>query len=148
MEFKRVLVGVDGSPAADAAARWAAGVVGEDGEVIAVHATGTALIGQAAASAATGLGMFPHTASRKEEAKRVLEQWCESFRDAGVKYRGVVADAEPVKALLDTARREDADLIVIGHRGESGFVHRLVQGLSDHLIDHAHRPVVVVPSPG
>jgi len=146
MEFKRILVGIDGSPAADAAARWAARAVAEDGEVIAVHATGTALIGQAAASAATGLGMFPHVASRKEEARQILDGWCASFRDAGVKYRGIVSDSDPVRALLETARREDADVIVIGHRGENGFVHRLFQGLSDHLIDHAHQPVVVVPS--
>lgn len=148
MEFKRVLVGVDGSPAAAAAAQWAAEAVKEGGEVIAVHATGSALIGQAAASAATGLGMFPHAASRKDEARRMLEQWCECFRDTGVTYRPIVSHADPVKALLDTARHEDADVIVIGHRGGSGFVHRLVQGLSDHLIDHANRPVVVVPSSG
>ena len=146
MELKRVLVGVDGSAAAEAAVRWAAEAVATGGEVVAVHATGTALIGQAAASAATGLGMFPHVAGRKEEAQRVLDEWCAPLRSFGVKYRAVVSDAEPVRALLDAARREDADLIVIGHRNGSGLVHRLVQGLSDHLIDHARRPVVVVPS--
>src|SRR5919205_676796 len=102
MGIKRVLVGVDGSPASEAAARWAADLVGFDGEVIAVYATGTALIGQAAASAATGLGMFPHVPSRKEAGQKVLEQWCASFRDSGVAYRAVVADADPVRALLNT----------------------------------------------
>jgi nucleotide-binding universal stress UspA family protein len=148
MELKRVLVGVDGSAAAQAAIAWAAGAVGPGGEVVAVHASGTALIGQAAASAATGLGMFPHVADRKEEARRTLEGWCAPLRVSGVAYRLVVSDADPVRALLDNARREDTDLIVIGHRSGSGLVHRLVQGLSDHLIDHAQRPVVVVPSPG
>ena len=61
-------------------------------------------------------------------------------------YRTVVSDTDPVRALLQTARREQADLIVIGHQCDSGFVHRLMQGLSDHLIDHAKLPVVVVPS--
>jgi nucleotide-binding universal stress UspA family protein len=146
MELRRVLVGVDGSEAAQAAVRWASEAVGPGGEIVAVHSTGTALIGQAAASAATGLGMFPPNGGRKEEAKRALEEWCAPLQASGVAYRMVVSDAEPVRALLDSARREDADLIVIGHRNGSGFVHRLVQGLSDHLIDHAQRPVVVVPS--
>ena len=146
MEFKRIVVGVDGSAAAEAAVRWAAEVVASGGEVVAVHSTGTALIGQAAASAATGLGMFPHVTDRKGETKRALEEWCAPLRDSGAAYRMVVSDADPVKALLDAARREDADLIAIGHRNGSGFVHRLMQGLSDHLIDHARRPVVVVPS--
>jgi nucleotide-binding universal stress UspA family protein len=147
MELKRVLVGVDGSAAAQAAVRWAAEAVGPGGEVVAVHSTGTALIGQAAASAATGLGMFPPHLGRKEEAKRALEEWCAPLRISGVAYRTVVSDAEPVRALLDCARREGVDLIVIGHRNGSGFVHRVVQGLSDHLIDQSPRPVVVVPSP-
>ena len=147
MELKRVLVGVDGSAAAQAAIQWAVDAVTPGGEVVAVHATGTALIGQAAASAATGLGMFPHVAGKKEETMHRLEGWCAPLRNSGVTYRMVVSDAEPIRALLDNAHREDADLIVIGHRNGSGFVHRLMQGLSDHLIDHAHRPVVVVPSP-
>jgi len=46
---------------------------------------------------------------------------------------------------LGTARREDADAIVIGRQGDTGLLHRLFQGVSDHLVDHARRPVVVVP---
>jgi nucleotide-binding universal stress UspA family protein len=67
------------------------------------------------------------------------------LRGSDVAHRMIVSDADPVHALLDVAHRENVDLIVIGHQGNSGFVHRLVQGLSDHLIDHARRPVVVVP---
>jgi nucleotide-binding universal stress UspA family protein len=91
--------------------------------------------------------MFPHVPNMKEEAKHTMEEWCACLRNSGVAYRVVVSDADPVRALLETARREDAGLIVIGHRNGSGFVHRLMQGLSDHLIDHAQTPVVVVPSP-
>jgi nucleotide-binding universal stress UspA family protein len=146
MAFKRILVGVNGAAPAAAALRWAADNVAEGGEVIAVHASGAALIGQAAASAATGLGMFPNLKSRKEEALRALEGWCLPLQATGVRYRTVVSDTDPVRALLNTARMEQTDVIVIGHQCDSGFVHRLVQGLSDHLIDHARQPVVVVPS--
>jgi nucleotide-binding universal stress UspA family protein len=146
MGFKRILVGLNGSAAAAAAMQWAIGAIEEGGEVIAVHASGAALIGQAAASAATGLGMFPNLKTRKEEARLMLEGWCLPLQEAGVNYRTVVSDTDPVHALLNTARKEQTDLIVIGHQCDSGFVHRLVQGLSDHLIDHAKQPVVVVPS--
>ena len=146
MELRRVLVGVDGSAASEAAARWAAQAVGDGGEVVVVYATGTALIGQAARSAATGLGIFPHEkGGLRAEARRALDQWCQPLRDCGVAYRTVVSDADPVRALIHSARREDVDLIVIGHQGDTGVLHRLVQGLSDHLIDPAKRPVVVVP---
>jgi nucleotide-binding universal stress UspA family protein len=145
VEVKRVVVGVDGSPAAEKALRWAAAAVAEGGELVAVHGTGKPLIGQAAVSAATGLGMFSGTGDRGEARRLVEEHYCAALRDVDVAHRVTVVDADPVEALLDVARREDADLIVIGHQRESGFVHRLFQGMSDHLIDHARCPVVVVP---
>ena len=145
MELRRVLVGVDGKDAANAALRWAAKAVGDGGELVVVHATGTALIGQAARSAATGLGIFPHESNGRVELQRMVDQWCLPLQESGVAYRTVVSGSDPVKALIDHAQKENVDLIVIGHQG-SGVLHRLVQGLSDHLIDHAKVPVVVVPS--
>ena len=146
MDLNRVLVGVDGSQAASAALRWAAAAAGEDGEVVALHATGTTLITQATISAATGVGMFRNAESAIDEARRALDEWCEPLRSAGATYRMVVSDDKPVDALLDHARREEPDLIVIGHEGSTGFLDRLVRDLSEELLDEARRPVVVVPS--
>lgn len=146
MELKRMVVGVDGSPAAASALRWAADVVGDDGEILAVHGTATALIAQAAASAATGLGAFPELEGRRAEAQRMLEgRWREPLRDTGVAYRAVALDADPVDALLEIARQEDADAIVVGHQGPTGFLQRLFRGVCEGLIDEARRPVVVIP---
>ena len=146
MELKRIVVGVDGSPAAASALRWAAQAAGGDGEIVAVHGTATALIAQAATSAATGLGFFPELEGRREEAQRLLEgQWREPVADTGVSYRAVARDSDPVDALLETARQEGADVIVVGHQGPTGFLQRLFQGVCEGLIDEARRPVVVVP---
>src|SRR2546423_15441412 len=58
MEIQKILVGVDGGPAAAAALRWAADAVRESGgEVVAVHAADRVLIRQAADDAVNGLGM-------------------------------------------------------------------------------------------
>lgn len=146
MDLRRILVGVDGSPAASAALRWAAAAAGEGGEVVALHATGTTLITQATISAATGVGMFRDAEGAKEEARRALDEWCEPLRSAGVAYRAVVSDEEPVDALLGHARLEEPDLIVIGHEASTRFLDRLFQDLSDQLLDAARRPVVVVPT--
>jgi len=148
MDVKRVVVGIDGSPAAAEAARWAAEVVrGSDGEVVVVHALGATpeLVREAAVSAGRGLGFAPSGSPPPTEDHRLEESWCRPLVDAGVAHRTVVSKLDAVQALLETARSEDADLIVIGHRGDTGLVHRLFRGLSDHLLDHAHRPIVVVP---
>jgi nucleotide-binding universal stress UspA family protein len=147
MDVKRVVVGIDGSPAAAEAARWAAEAVRQsDGEVILVHGLGASeLARQAAMSASRGLGFAPTGSPPPTEDHRIEDSWCQPLIDAGVRHRTVVSELDAVPALLETARSEDADLIVIGHRCESGLIHRLMRGLSDHLLDHAHRPIVVVP---
>jgi len=148
MELKRVLVGIDGSAASEAAEGWAANAVrGCGGEVIAVHVVDSPLVRQAAEDVVNGLGMTQSRLKRLkfESGRRLEEEWCQPLRDAEVAYRTVVTQGDPVQALLHTARREDVDLIVVGHQGDSSFLHRLFRGLSDELLDHARRPVVVVP---
>lgn len=146
MNLKRIVVGVDGSPASASALRWAADTVGDDGEILAVHGAATALIAQAAASAATGMGAFPELEGRKEEAQRMLEgPWREPVLDHGAAYRAVARDADPVDAMLETAREHDADAIVVGHQGPTGLLQRLFRGVLEGLVDEARRPVIVVP---
>jgi nucleotide-binding universal stress UspA family protein len=148
MELNRVLVGIDGTPASAAAECWAADAVRDGGgEVIAVHVVGSPLVRQATEDVVNGLGMTRTRLLRDsaETGHLVEEEWCRPLRDARVRYRTVVARGDPVSELLHTARKEDVDLIVIGHQHDSSFVHRLFRGLSDDLLDHARRPVVVVP---
>ena len=148
MEIRKVLVGIDGSAASAAAECWAAKAVKDcSGEVIALHVVGSPLLLQATEDVVNGLGMtHPRMLRASPEGKRLLEeQWCQPLRDADVRYRTLVARGDPVHELLHTARKEDVDLIVIGHQHDSSFAHRLFRGLSDGLVDHALRPVVVVP---
>ena len=140
MEVKRIVLGIDGSRAAGAAARWAAeAVAGSDGEVIAVHGLGslTELL----------LALPPSRISDwKKDLRRAMDQnWCQPLREVGVRYRCVLADMDPAHAVLETARREDADLIVVGTEGESNFFRRLFGNLSSQVVHHARRPIVVVP---
>ena len=146
--MKKVLVGIDGSPASEAAECWAADAVRDcGGEVVAVHVIGSPLVRQAAEDVITGLGMSHSRLMRSgaEAGRLVEEEWCQPLRDASVTYRTIFAKGDPVHELLHAARKEDVDLIVIGHQCDSSFVHRLFKGLSDDLLDHARRPVVVVP---
>jgi nucleotide-binding universal stress UspA family protein len=148
MELNHVLVGLDDSAAAAAAARWAAEAVrGTGGEVVAVHGLDTSLPRQAVEAVIRGLGVPPtDILDWKEEIRELLEKdWSQPLRDAGVPYRTVLVEGDPVHALLDTARNRDVDLIVVGHQGGTTFLHRLFGHLSDELLDHAPCPVVVVP---
>ena len=44
---------------------------------------------------------------------------------------------------MDMAKTENAGLIVIGTRGLSALKRTLVGSVSDHVLHHAHCPVVI-----
>ena len=55
-----------------------------------------------------------------------------------------VVPGEPGLAVCDLADELDADAIVLGSRGRSGIRRALLGSVSDHVVRHAGRPVVVV----
>lgn len=93
-----------------------------------------------------GLSDFVTPDGRAELRRLVEERWCGPLREAGVPYRTVVSELDAVHALLESAHHEDVDLIVIGHQGDSGLLHRLFHRMGDQLAGHARCPVVVVPA--
>lgn len=52
-----------------------------------------------------------------------------------------VIEGHPDPVLLEAAR--DAELLVVGSRGHGGFTGMLLDSVSQHLVTHAHCPVVL-----
>lgn len=164
-----VVVGADGSEASGAALAWSAGLVGAlGGQVVAVHAlgllshlppggegppeaqaagTGGSEAPRAGGVAPEGRGPAARGPDHRAQAEASLHRWCAPLQAAGVVHRCVVADGNPVIALLHVARDVGADLIVVGRRGSGGFPGLLLGSTSHELTAHAHTPVVVVPGP-
>jgi len=127
MVSRRVVVGLDGSMGAGRALTWAAALVADDGgEVVAVHVAGLL---------------------QRAHAEAALQPWCAPLRDAGVAFRSMVVDGNPVLALLQVAADVGADMVVVGKRGSGGFPGLQLGSTSQELVAHASLPVVVVPDP-
>jgi nucleotide-binding universal stress UspA family protein len=140
MPIERIIVGVDGSPGAAKALELTVELARATGaEVVAVHAfEPLALIGKVEPPLD-----FPKI---KHETEALLrDEWCRPLADAGVDFRSVVIDADPVGALVDTTEAEDGDLVIVGTRG-LGKARALVLGsVASKLPSKSRVPVTIVP---
>jgi nucleotide-binding universal stress UspA family protein len=133
----RVLVGTDGSVGAQAAVRWALSMVdAEGGELIVATVRVLPL-----------LEVLPgEIEARRGEDAELLHEWCAPARDSKVKFRELVLEGDPREQLLDTAKAEKVDLIVVGARGAGGHRHALHLGsTTHHLAHHTRLPLAAIP---
>ena len=130
-----VLVGVDGSPASEAALGFAFEEASRRGvELVALHAW-------------SDVGVFPVLGmdwhERESEGEEVLAErlagWQEQYPDVPVR-RVLVCD-KPARWLLEEA--EPAQLVVVGSHGRGGFPGMLVGSVSSAVAHSAKIPVVV-----
>jgi len=84
----------------------------------------------------------------EQQAQELAEHGAELARERGYDARGIsVADEENIAdAILANADKLGVDLIVLGARGLTG-VRAFLGSVSNHVLQHAHRPVLVIPSP-
>jgi len=132
--FENIVVGYDGSHDAKVAARWAMEAARDCGAVVTiVHAT----------------GLREHL-----HQKYVLDvtppELIELAQECAFELNGLhwlVANGDPCSVLLRMASPPtNADLLVVGSRGEGKREGLLLGSTSLEVAEHAPVPVVVVPS--
>ena len=80
-----------------------------------------------------------------QEVEARLHHWLAPVRGAGITCDVMAVDASNAAArIVEVAGRIDADLIVLGTHGRSGFERLLLGSVSEQCATHAHCPVTVV----
>ena len=137
--MERILVGVDGSTNALGALGWAADLAGRVGAELVAARVFTS----------PQMELPPgRDAELRREEQAELDGWCEQRAAAAGRRRSTLVDGDPPDALLATATREGADLLVVGGRGSGGFGDLHLGSVAHHLTHHTTMPLAVVPPSG
>jgi nucleotide-binding universal stress UspA family protein len=129
-----LVVGVDGTEGAAAACRWAAWAAGATGgDATAVYAWQRSPARVAAHA----------DAGREPEAD--CRQWAKELEAAGVLAEVLAVEAGPVDALLGAVASVHAGMLVLGTRGEGGFLSLRLGSVAMRALQRADVPVILVP---
>jgi len=137
---------IDGSQNALAALQVAVGLAKDyDADlniihVLTVHSETSPISGAGSTSLQT---MYE---TEEEEANSMIGDALDLAGKHGVKASGQVVrcGSSIVGAIVETAKAQKVDLIVIGTRGLSGFKKVLMGSVSSGVVTHSHCPVLVV----
>ena len=145
MRLERILVAVDGSAAAGRAADLAIEFAAATDSVLTITHADRAI--------AHRLSIEAHPdeplETRAEEEDPVLRSVAEEARRRGVQPRlRVVGSGEGASEIADSitgiALGSDADLIIVGSRGQGGLRSRLLGSVSEAVLHGSAIPVLVV----
>lgn len=144
--YKRILLAYDGSKAGQKAlldCREVAQMQGSERFLIAVMPHDPVFTG--------GEGAYydPNLAEQeKKKYEGILAEGLERLSDPGRPAHGEVVVGNAVDAIVEQARKIEADLIVVGHKHLEGWAKRWWSGsVSKTLIEHSPCSVLVVITP-
>lgn len=136
----KIVLGLDGSPASEAATRWVAEIgPAVNAEVTAVHVVPRIELWDLAALQIDTDPLI------QAESAQLHGPWTAALRTAGLRVVTKLLRGDPATELCRCADDDDADLLVIGAKSHSAL-HDLLGGTAHKVSNHALTAVVLVPA--
>ena len=79
-----------------------------------------------------------------KEARKNLQQAAEQLKDAGLTTRAIVVIGDAATAIVETAEREQVDLIVIATYGKTGWRRLAFGSVTEKVVRLATCPVLTI----
>ena len=140
MMYNKILVPTDGSEYAKKAQKHALFLAKVSGaEIVAVSVTENNFV--------NGLPLddevYQLNQILNERSEENLKEF-DKLNEDDLKITHVVREGSPAKVILEVAKEEAVDLIVMGSSGKSGFDRFILGSVSDKVVNAAKCPVLVV----
>lgn len=91
---------------------------------------------------------FPYTTeiqkANLENAKKILEEMKEAIKDYPYSVDTVYKEGRPANQIVDYAKKNNYDLIIMGNRGLGAFSRTLLGSVSSKVLDHSSVSVLVI----
>ncbi len=149
--FKHILVAVDFSDYSQEAVRIVSGLVGDDDcQVLVLHVCNAPKAVDPTIMVAQSRAIKSLIELQKEMAKaaeKKLQDWIGRYDWHGAKVSWEVLSGAAYKVITNRAREIDADLIVIGSYGRSGFARRLIGSTTEKVLRKTRCPLLAVTIP-
>lgn len=139
MKIQNILVPVDFSPGSDAAVTYASSLAKDsDAELHFLH------VNERVVTYVDGFGGYP-THADVEPFKELLEQVRPTT--PGVQSRHCFKEGNPTEDIVEYAKKNDVDLIVMGTHGRTGLDRLLMGSVVEAVMRRAPCPVLTVKQP-
>ena len=139
LEFKKILLAIDGSDHSMKATRYAIAVAKLcRGEVILLHSSRRIpdFIGEP---------YYQKMLDRiRDDTDKLLRRFRDALRDAGVTFSERILEDDPAEDICTAAEVEKCDVIVMGARGVSDLQGVLMGSVSHKVLQKAPCPVLTV----
>jgi len=142
--FTKILVAYDGSEisnkALDQGLEWVRTHPGTRLTVLHVYHFPAVVVGEAFVAATPDMNEAVY-----EEAEKVAELARTRIAESSVQAVVETLEAQPAaEAIIDYARKNQFELIIVGSRGLTGFKELMLGSVSHHVVQHSPVPVLVV----
>lgn len=74
-----------------------------------------------------------------------MHEFVKGFDFGGVDFETQITMGRAADEICDYAEKQKVDLIITSTHGRTGFMHVLIGSVAEHVVRHAHSPVLVVP---
>ncbi|MFI5287642.1 MAG: universal stress protein [Candidatus Dormibacteria bacterium] len=146
MHAKKIVVGVNGSAASNAALEWAVqAAVQTSAEIIAVHVL-KPIEGRTSVTSVAEVRLREFGYVGVGVRARVKSEMFAPLTTSAVKHRILILEGQPATEILGVADAEDAALIVVGNGLHSTMEDLFLGRVAHELTHRSRRPLAVIPA--